>query len=711
MSRDSAIGRYIATLREGAGFKQNELAKRLEWSAAVLSRVESGDRPLTDDELSIVLKGIGTAEADRAQELLAREWRLLPSPSLNDSDGDLLWEAEQTARAIHELAERPDVKQFFERRLVRYREELVASAARVLEKRYRIAFVGTIGVGKSTAICRVQRLELAGSKGMPKPVLETGAGGITICEVHVRRGPGFGLLVEPCAEDEIRRSVLEFARYLLNADQTASLGEDSESGAPGISREVERALRNMSGLKRKRAEKRSDGTTVPAVDDARVLAQTYGDEKALAIEILARMELHKRDRRDLWLPENQEKAPLEWLQSAFEQVNNGRHSEFSIPRRIELIVPDAILDDGELEVTLIDTQGIDDIAERQDIEQYFDDPHAVMLLCTTFNEAPSTSVRQLLVRAKEGGARNLDVMTAILALPRPGEAIVMKDEAGDTVETAEGGYELKEEQVSLKLHPLGLGALAVRFFNAAEDDPDTLRTFIAGRVQAVRESHRRTLREIIDGANALLANYEKEQAKEVMRAAAHSLNVWLENNGTLSASAKRHVHDSLVSATNSAHPRTIHAAVVREGDWPRLDYAHQLSHGARAIATQLVQPRLAGFKEVAQNLLNDAQYADAHDLVRQAMRAIEGGFDAMLRKVQLVGQSVHADELKGDAEFWRNCEHEWGRGSGYRDRVNGRNRQWFEAAHSGAADQRVFGVVNDTWREAVTSVSTLLAQD
>lgn len=643
--------------------------------------------------------------------MLAREWRLLPAPSLTDTDGDLLWEAEQTAQAIHALAERPDVKQSFERRLVRYREEIVASAARVLEKRYRIAFVGTIGVGKSTAICRLQRLELSSSKVLPKPVLETGAGGITICEVHVRRGPGFGLLVEPCAEDEIRRSVLEFARYLLNADQTANPSEDAEGGAPGISREVERALRNMSGLKRKRVEKRPDGTSVPAIDDAKVLAQHFGDEKALATEILARMELHKRGRRDLWFHESSEKAPLDWLQGAFEQVNNGRHSEFSVPRRIELIVPDAILDELELEITLVDTQGIDDIAERRDIEQYFDDPHAVMLLCTSFNEAPSTSVRQLLLRAKDGGARNLDAMTAILALPRPGEAIVMKDEAGDTVEDSESGYELKQEQISLRLHPLGCGELPVRFFNAAEDDPATLRAFIAGRVQAVRESHRLTLREIIEGANALLANYEKEQAKEVMRAAAHSLTVWLDNNGVLSASAKRHVHDSLVSATNSAHPRTIHAAVVRAGDWPRLDYAHQLSHGARVIATQLVQPQLAGFKDVAQNLLNDAQYADAHDLVRQAVRALEGGFDALLRKVQLVGQSVHADELKGDAEFWRNCENEWGRGSGYRDRVNGRNRQWFEAAHSGAADQRVLGVVNDTWREAVTAVSTLLAQD
>lgn len=68
MSRDAAIGRYIATLREGAGFKQHELAKRLEWSAAVLSRVESGARPLSDHELSIVLRGSGR-KTQRAHRL------------------------------------------------------------------------------------------------------------------------------------------------------------------------------------------------------------------------------------------------------------------------------------------------------------------------------------------------------------------------------------------------------------------------------------------------------------------------------------------------------------------------------------------------------------------------------------------------------------------------------------------------------------------
>jgi transcriptional regulator with XRE-family HTH domain len=713
MSRELLVGKHLAVLREQAGYKQNELAKKLEWSAAVLSRVENGERPLADDELEIILNGIGGDGAERLRAQLSRHWQILPEPALGDPDADLLWEAEQSVQKIHALSEQPDVKQFFERRLVRYKDEFAVAAQRVENKRFKVAFLGQIAVGKSTSICRAESLELPSTKGMPKAVLETGSGGITICEVHLRQGPGYGVIVEPCSEDEIRRHVTDFSNFLLNPSQPAQPLEDSdaETGSPGISREVERALRNMTGLKKKRSEKKSDGTIIPASDDARQLAMTVADSKALSVEILARMELHKRDRRDLWYSDEAGKSPLEWLQETFERINNGRHPEFTLPKRIELIIPNAVLGDPSLSITLIDTQGIDDIPERADLEQHFDDPHTVVVLCTLFNEAPSTHVRRLLTRAKEGGVRTLASHAAILALPRPGDALGMKDHDGYLVQSASDGYDLKADEVQLKLHPLGLTDIPVTFFNAAEDEPLVLRSFILSRIEAVREFHRQVLREIIQGANALLANYEKEQAREIMRIAARRLETWLDNNAELSATPAIRVHESLLTAISSAHPRTVFAAVVREGEWQNLDYAHQLSHGARRIATKVAKSRLSEFKAIAENLLQDEELIDAHDLVRQALRLLESGFDILVRKVQLVGQSIHADEMSADFQFWTACNNEWGRGGGYRDRINMHNRDWFEKVHQNHADVRVMEVIKATWREATESVRELLQQE
>lgn len=713
MKRDVAVGKYIANLREQAGFKQVELAKKLPWSAAVLSRIENGERPLTDDELEIVLSGIGTAQALNLRNVLAREWVILPEASLGDADSELLWQAEQAAQQVHELSERPDVKQFYERRLVRYKDELVTAAARVADKRFRCAFVGTIGVGKSTAICRAEGLEIGLVKGMPKAVLETGAGGITICEVHVRQGPGYGLIVEPCSDDEIRRNVSDFANFILNPSQPGPQSDEeaeSESGSPGISREVERALRNMSGLRRRRAEKKPDGTVIPAVDDARVIATTVNDVKSLSVEILARMKLHSRDRRDIWHSHESGKPPLEWLQDMFERINNGRHEDFTLPKRIELVIPDAVLGDDTLSVTLVDTQGIDDLAERRDLEQHFDDPHTIVVLCSVFNEAPATAVRQLLSRALDGGIRTLETHAAILALPRPGEALAIKDN-GYPVQSSEEGYEIKGEEVQLALHRGGLTNLPLVFFNAAEDAPQLLRSFIRGRIEAVREWQRDSLREIIKGATTLLANYEKDQAREIMQAAARSLKIWLDNNGKLPTSTKRHVHESLLSTVRSAHPRTVYATVVRDGDWWNLNYAHQLSHGARRIATLLIESKLKDFKAIAINMLQDGEFADAHGLVQQTVRAVETGFDAVIRKAQLVGESIYADEMRTDKNFWAKCGSEWGRGKGYRERINGHNEGWFDAAHSDSADSRVLSSVTEAWDEAVASVRQLLTQD
>ncbi|MDO8875197.1 MAG: helix-turn-helix transcriptional regulator [Pseudolabrys sp.] len=707
MSRDAAIGKHLAALREQAQLKQNELAKKLEWSAAVLSRVESGERPLSADELDIVLRGIGTPEAIRLKEVLARRWERLPEPPLGDPDADLLWQAEQAAAKVRTLADQPNVKQFFERRLTRFEDELRAAGQQVLDKRYRVAFVGTIAIGKSTSICRIEGLELPTSKGMPGTVLETGGGGITICDVHVRRGPGYGLIIEPCAEDDIRHHVMDFAHSLLNP---VKVGDDDDAGAgspPGISREIDRALRSMTGLRRRRSERKPDGSIIPPGDDARDLAASMPDARALAVEILARMELHKRDRRDLWHDAGEGKPPLVWLQEAFEKINNGRHPEFTLPKRIEVVIPQAILGDDAVSVTLIDSRGIDDLAARADLEQHFDDAHTLVMLCTLFPQAPSTEVRQLLARAKEAGVRSLHSHAAILALARTGEALAVKFE-GYPAQTDQEGYELKGDEVRLKLHPLGLDHLPVVFFNAAEDPPEALRAFIVERIDAIRTSHRASLREIIDGANDLLANYEKAQAQETMRTASRRLTLWLAGNANVPRSSPRRVHESLLSTTRAAHWKTISATISRRGGWPNLDYAHQLSHGARRIATQIAKSKMEAFKTLAFSVIKDEELAEAHNLVRQAVRALESGFDEMIRNVQLVGESIYADDLREDLEFWRACSAVAGRG--YKERINERNQHWFEEQRQGEAETRVMELVAQKWSEAVAAAQALLPE-
>ena len=175
------LGRYLAQVREGAGMKQAELARRITWSPAVLSRVESGERQLAPDELQTIISAIGTPEAAKLQGTIQREWAVVPRPSLDHPDQDLLWSAEQVAKELVALRDQPDVRNAFERRLAAYVSEIQQTAALLLNRNHQVAFIGSNGIGKSTAICRLTGLEVPDKEGtVAAPVLEAGAGGTTI---------------------------------------------------------------------------------------------------------------------------------------------------------------------------------------------------------------------------------------------------------------------------------------------------------------------------------------------------------------------------------------------------------------------------------------------------------------------------------------------------------------------------------------------------
>ena len=677
MSTSIELGRYLASLRDRAGLKQNELAHKVTWSPAVLSRVESGERAVSTEELHCILEAIGTDEARQFQETAGRAWRITEKPPLGHPDEPLLWEAELALQSIEELRARPEIKNVFVQRLEAFRQELNSAALLVLGTEHSVAFVGDIGVGKSTAICRVADLEVQKENTLVS-VLEVGGGGVTICDVHLVQGPRHGFIIEPMGENELRREVLEFAHYLKPSPGTHQEEESADPDFHGTSREIERAIRNMSGLTRKsRRETKPNGKQARVtVDPARELAKECADSNALAVEILTRMALQRRTKRELWHSETSNEQPLLWLRRNYEQLNNGRHPEFSIPRRIEMTVPRPILGEELLSIRIVDTKGIDRSAERKDVEEHFNAPNTIVVLCSSFNSAPSPSVQQLLERAEKGRTSNLQTKAVVLALPRPSEALAVKDDAGVSAETTEEGYELKEDQVQLRLEALNVPDLPIGFFNALEDSPKLQREFLLGLVDRLRTRHRAGLQEAIEGANDLVRNFEKTQVQEIQRQAASHLVVWRKNNQGIGPLSK-HLQDSLVSAINRAHASSLRASVRRQGEWYNLDYSHQLAYGARAVAASAVASKLEGFNTVARNLLQNPELEEAFGLVRQARHILESGVDDLLEKSEQLGTTIHAGYMKSDGNLWASCNREWGRGSGYRDRVSSHHTDWF----------------------------------
>ena len=450
MTTSLEIGSYLARLRNKARMTQGDLAKKLTFSAAVVSRMETGERAVRPDELDLILTAIGTEEALASCEIINRDWLNLPRPPLGHPEEPILWEAEEAFQNVKVLRENPTIPHPFASRLDESLTELCNSAGLVSSNEFAIAFVGNIGAGKSTAISRITGLEVKeNTAGQPVPVLEVGGGGVTLCEVQIVRGPGYGIFVEPKTEEELYREIREFAgSFMPDSDKTIGENEE-EPGFAGTSKELDRTIRNMSSLTIKRT-RLPDGTR-ERFDPILAIAQESADIDDLALAIRAKLTLHKRTRRELWYPELARNEPLYWLAEVFQQVNNGRHPDFSIPNRIEVVVPRPILGPGSedtLSFRLIDTRGIHDTAEREDLETYFSNPNALVVMCSAFNEAPSPTVQQLLDRAVNGGFSNVENKSAVLVLPRPSEALAVRDDEGFAVDTVADGYELKGEQAA-----------------------------------------------------------------------------------------------------------------------------------------------------------------------------------------------------------------------------------------------------------------------
>jgi len=282
----------------------------------------------------------------------------------------------------------------------------------------------------------------------------------------------------------------------------------------------------------------------------------------------------------------------------------------------------------------------------------------------------------------------------------------MKDDAGDAVVDDLEGYELKEDQIGMRLAHLGVAGVPVTFYNARSDEPEALTTFIFSRIEGLRSRLRGLAGELIDTVQNVVENHDKEQYRAVLAAAAKRLNVWIASHQGIEATG-HHAHEALLDAIRKTHVGSIRASVRRGGDWHNLDYEHELGFGARRIAAASVVGAADEFRAIAKNLVEDSDLVDAHGFVVQAVQTLKEAEDELLRKVQEAGPNVFAEKLKG-APLWRECVSEWGQGPGYRDRVFDHNREWFEDESIRSCHEFIVGVITRGWNDLVAKLESVI---
>lgn len=709
------VGPHLIRLRNEVGISQKELAEKSSIYPGVLSRIENGERSATDDEIQSIIDALDTPSARCLGELLAKTWTHLERPPLAHPDEDLLWESElclmKIANLRRELSLEPNGSGPFHARLNLVEDEIRHSAALVRNLEHTVAFAGDIGVGKTSALCALLGLRVSRRPGGREvEVLEVGPGRTTVCEVQLVQGLGYGLVVECLTDEEVRREVFEFSDSLVRTTDNTER-EDHDGGEStsdqlsfGTTREIARCIRNMSRLTVPRAE---TGSGKERIDPVVQMAQTTQDANALAGEIVSRMNLQARHRREIWYSPESGREPLVWLEDIFRQVNNGRHPEFSIPQVITVMLPEKILGEETLKLRLVDTKGIDGMVERADLENHMIDSSAVVVLCTRFNDAPAVSVQAMLEHAKADGIDGLDTKASVLVLVHSGEALEVKYDDGTEVDTVEEGYSLKEDEIWKQLGGTGVECAAVEFFNCKDESPQRVQGALVKLAWGLREQHRRKLGNVIGYASVMVDNHQEEQVVTEQRESARLLRTWLNDNRQLSE-FRLGFRGRLAEAIQKAHPSTLRASVRREGDWRNLEYRFLLGVGVRSMVDAVISKRVDGFKEVAKTAIHGLPHSE--DLVDQAVRIMEDGRLSLREASRGYGETIHTYDMKNDKELWESSISEWGKGPGYRERVWNHHQDWFTSKEQGVEglQSQVQEFVQREWRKLLDQVGAIL---
>ena len=704
MDRTSTGGRYpadlgpqLAKFRLEKKLSQSDLAKRLKVDQSRISRIEKGDVTPGASETKRILRIVKSGQSLAYLNFLERSWGHIERPSFSNPQLDALSSGETCLSRLEEFRQSHDLPSPLVAEMDMHKESLSRAAAYLNELSHDIAFVGDIAVGKTTALCFVSGMILPGSAGVfDKVVLEAGAGGITVCEVQIRKGPAYGVLVEPQPDVEVYRAAEELCEGLWARRSGTA---ESDDNSKGVSREIDRALRNMAGLPRRRV-KNPEGKRI-TVDPALDLAKTCDSLSEFQSSFSERLRLWERKTRSIWYSQTDGDSPLRWMQKTFIEINNGRRPDIALPRLIDVVVPDDVLNQSIFELSLVDTKGVDQTAVRPDLEIRLRDPRTLTVLCTRFNEAPGPTMQRFLEHAREAFPEGVfKERVLLLVLPRPDEARAVKDDTGEMVESDEDGYDLKRDQAEATLRRIGIGELPIVFFNATSDVPEKLRDCLVDRINDVRAGYTRRIRSVCDAIDRLIENHEVEAAQAAQKEVRKRLRIFCDQHKAL-PERKRFLHVELVRAFRTLNARTVWATTRRRGGWYNLHVFFHLGRGGAVDASLRSRSALHGLEELVSNMLGDDDFDSMHEFLHELRENVEEWRRNFVEKARAIGEEAFRSDLAADAEFWARCEDRWGQGAGYRDDVAGMVEEWFEAAEREDLHSSAERRVRSAWRRHV----------
>jgi transcriptional regulator with XRE-family HTH domain len=687
--------KIIARLRKEAGLSQAQVASAISVDSTRISKIENGVYSPSREEMLDILHAIASKDAADLASFLSNEWVILDCPDFDHPNRESLWQAELALQTLENLRRR-SISSLVSARLDLMYNNIRRHADHLRRTDYRIVFIGEIGVGKTTLLCVLTGLVLGDGISDGEIVLETGPGRTTLCDVQIEHGPQVGLIIEPYSSDDVLGLARDFCEGIWSRKT-----DERPDATKGVSQEMERAIRNMSGLTRPRRAKGKDSDQGPQPDPALSLATDCGSLDAFVSGVWLRLDLPRRVKRKLECPKS-DGEPFRWLASQYRDINNGRNSEVSLPRTVRVVIPRPPLELGPFEVEVVDTKGIDSNMSRSDLREHRDDERTLIVICSGFKDAPSAAGQAFMRHGVEEGARSAILERGtVLVLPKYHEASEMKDDDGYQVESVQGGYGLRREQIEVELGKIDISGIPVEFVNATR--PDDAQHAVAAfqrRLEDVVAFHRGAIEKLKEAAMEAEQNHE-QQADEAAHARVRELlRGFIKRRGPLSKRRKP-VEHRLIAGLQTSAPQTVWATARRNGLWGNLYAPTEIGAGAVVDAQLRTREAFDGLREIISSMLQVEDLKPAHQYLQTLLDSTPIWQQTFLQQVRSAGTLTYHEKLKNALEMWDSCSDRYGRGKGFRNEVAAEVQSWFRDS-----DQEDLAVLLDqriatAWHECV----------
>ncbi|MEH2359862.1 hypothetical protein [Nostoc sp.] len=323
--------------------------------------------------------------------------------------------------------------------------------------KYKIVFIGTIGKGKTTAICHLFNLisDFKISKTIngktrsvieTKELLSTGSGKTTICEVIIKASEKTYIEIEPYTVDEMESLIFDFCDSIANRDNTQS--EEKII----ISEEMERVIRNITELKiTSKTVDDGEKKNILRTDQAKELLNESG------VELLKNTALNNANieaRTTIKIEFDNQNNEQEWIKNTFAAINNVQLKEFAIPKKIYLYLSDDILSGSTLSQfdSVVDTKGLDENPIRKDLQKYVDSQDTICIFVTPFNDAPEANIRKLIIYHLTSKSKDFHHRFVTLVLPRKNEP----EKVHGSDEDRDLGIRIRQDEVQATFKKLNL---------------------------------------------------------------------------------------------------------------------------------------------------------------------------------------------------------------------------------------------------------------